>query len=234
MINIGNALIFADEAAFQGSNNGLFAFFSNTNGTGFPILDSSLTAITQALQIPVIILLIAFLVFAVYTLGKLLSEHLSRKKVPVSLIKEMIYSIYDAESAEDIKNVVNNADIQKSQKRILSELAESEHLGKKSRETLARRLIDNEEDKIAPTLGLMGTLIPMGPGLAALGTGDVTTLASAITIAFNTTVIGIGSGAIAYFASKLRRRWFGEYLANLDALMDAILDNIDKRDERLK
>ena len=115
MINIGNALIFADEAAFQGSNNGLFAFFSNTNGTGFPILDSSLTAITQALQIPVIILLIAFLVFAVYTLGKLLSEHLSRKKVPVSLIKEMIYSIYDAESAEDIKNVVNNADIQNRQ-----------------------------------------------------------------------------------------------------------------------
>ena len=212
MINIGNALIFADEAAFQGSN-GLLSMFSSTNGTGLPILDSSLTAITQALQIPVIILLIAFLVFAVYTLGKLLSEHLSRKKVPVSLIKEMIYSIYDAESAEDIKNVVNNADIQKSQKKILSELADS---------------------KIGPTLGLMGTLIPMGPGLAALGTGDVTTLASAITIAFNTTVIGIGAGAIAYFASKLRRRWFGEYLANLDALMDAILDNIDKRDERLK
>ena len=42
------------------------------------------------------------------------------------------------------------------------------------------------------------------------------------------------AGAIAYFASKLRRRWFGEYLANLDALMDAILDNIDKRDDRLK
>ena len=222
-----NALIFADEAAFQ-SSNGLLNMFSTTNGTGLPILDSSLTAITQALQIPVIILLIAFLVFAVYTLGKLLSEYFSRKKVPVSLIKEMIYDIYDAESAEDIKNVVNN----------LSELAESEHLGKKSRETLARRLIDNEEDKIAqninktdivtkigPTLGLMGTLIPMGPGLAALGTGDVTTLASAITIAFNTTVIGIGAGAIAYFASKIRRRWFGEYLANLDALMDAILDN---------
>ena len=130
---------------------------------------------------------------------------------------------------------------------IASELADSEHLGKKSRETLARRLIDNEEDKIAqnlnktdivtkigPTLGLMGTLIPMGPGLAALGTGDVTTLAGEITSAFNTTVIGIGAGAIAYFASKLRRRWFGEYLANLDALVDAILDNIDKRDERLK
>ena len=242
-----NTLIFANEAIYQGSNNGLFAFFSNTNGTGFPLLDSSLTAITQALQIPVIILLIGFLVFAVITLGKLLSEYLSRKKVPVKLIKEMIYDIYDAESAEDIKNIVNSADIQSSQKTILCELADSERLGKKSRETLARRLIDNEEDKITqnlqktdivtkigPTLGLMGTLIPMGPGLAALGTGDVNTLASAITIAFNTTVIGIGAGAAAYFASKLRRRWFGEYLANLDALMDAILDNINKRDDRLK
>ena len=59
-----NALIFADEAAFQ-SSNGLLNMFSTTNGTGLPILDSSLTAITQALQIPVIILLIAFLVFAV-------------------------------------------------------------------------------------------------------------------------------------------------------------------------
>ena len=164
MINVGNALIFADEAAFQGSN-GLLSMFSNTNGTGLPILDSSLTAITQALQIPVIILLIAFLVFAVYTLGKLLSEHLSRKKVPVSLIKDMIYAIYDAESAEDIKNVVNNADIQKSQKRILNELADSERLGKKSRETLARRLIDNEEDKITQNLQKTDIVTKVGPTL---------------------------------------------------------------------
>ena len=235
-----NALIFADEAAFQ-SSNGLLNMFSTTNGTGLPILDSSLTAITQALQIPVIILLIAFLVFAVYTLGKLLSEYFSRKKVPVSLIKEMIYDIYDAESAEDIKNVVNKADIQRSQKRILSELAESEHLGKKSRETLARRLIDNEEDKIAqninktdivtrigPTLGLMGTLIPMGPGLAALGSGDVTTLANAIIVAFDTTVVGIGSGAIAYVISKIRRRWYEEYSSNLQLFVNAVLENLNK------
>ena len=244
LMAISNVMIFANEAMYQAGNG--FSLSSGMNWTS-QFLDTSLSAITQGLQIPVIILLLIILIFAIVTLGKLLSEYFSRKKVPVNLIKEMIYDIYDAESSEDIKNIVNGADIQKSQKKVLIELAESEHLSKKSRETLARRLIDNEEDKIAqnlnktdivtkigPTLGLMGTLIPMGPGLAALGTGDVTTLASAITIAFNTTVIGIGSGAIAYFASKLRRRWFGEYLANLDALMDAILDNIDKRDERLK
>ena len=241
---IENVIVFANEAMYQ--SGGGFSISSGMNWTS-EFLNTSLSAISQGLQIPVIILLLLILIFAVYTLGKLLSEYFSRKKVPVKLIKEMIYDIYDAESSADIKNIVNNADIQKSQKTVLIELAESEHLSKKSRETLARRLIDNEEDKITqnlqktdiitkvgPTLGLMGTLIPMGPGLAALGTGDVTTLASAITVAFNTTILGIGSGAATYLASKLRRRWFGEYLANLDALMDAILDNIDRRDERLK
>ena len=245
LMAINNIIIFANEAMYQSGDNP-FSIFTTMNGTS-QFLDTSLTTITQALQIPVIILLLILLVFAVVTLGKLLSEYFSRKKVPVKLIKDMIYDIYDAESSDEIKEIVNNADIQKSQKRVLNELADSERLGKKSRETLARRLIDNEEDiitqnlqktdivtKVGPTLGLMGTLIPMGPGLAALGTGDINTLASAITVAFNTTIIGIGAGAATYFASKLRRRWFGEYLANLDALMDAILDNINKRDERLK
>ena len=171
-----NVMIFANEAMYQSGD--VFSLSSTMNWTS-QFLDTSLSAITQGLQIPVIILLLIILVFAIVTLGKLLSEYFSRKKVPVKLIKEMIYDIYDAESSEDIKNIVNGADIQKSQKRVLNELADSEHLSKKSRETLARRLIDNEEDKITqnlqktdivtkvgPTLGLMGTLIPMGPGLA--------------------------------------------------------------------
>jgi len=246
MINFENTIIFANEAIYENSSFGLFSFFSS-NGTDYinTALDSTLTIISQSLQIPVIIFLLAFLVFAVYTLGKLLSEYLSRKKVPVSLIKDMIYTIYDADSSEEIKEIVKKSNIQNSQKRVLLEIANSKHLGKKSRSTLARRLIENEEDKteknlqktdivtrIGPTLGLMGTLIPMGPGLAALGNGDVTTLATAITVAFNTTVIGIGSGAIAYVASKLRRRWYDQYLANLDALSDAILDSLNKQSSK--
>ena len=191
---ISNVMIFANEAMYQAGNG--FSLSSGMNWTS-QFLDTSLSAITQGLQIPVIILLLIILIFAIVTLGKLLSEYFSRKKVPVNLIKEMIYDIYDAESSEDIKNIVNGADIQKSQKKVLIELAESEHLSKKSRETLARRLIDNEEDKITqnlqktdivtkigPTLGLMGTLIPMGPGLAALGVGDINTLATSITVPF--------------------------------------------------
>jgi biopolymer transport protein ExbB/TolQ len=206
---------------------------------GSDILTSSLNMISQSLQIPVIIFLIIFAVFAVLTLGSLVSEYTSRKNISSDLIEKLIYSISNANSLEEIKDIIKNAKIYESQKIILIKILRSSSLTNESRQTLARKLIEFEETKFAkkiertdivtrigPTLGLMGTLIPMGPGLAALGAGDVNTLANAIIVAFDTTVVGIGAGAVAYFVSKVRRRWYEEYLSNLDALADALIDKL--------
>jgi len=206
---------------------------------GSDILTSSLNMISQSLQIPVIIFLIIFAVFAVLTLGSLVSEYTSRKSISSDLIEKLIYSISNANSLEEIKDIIKNAKIYESQKIILIKILRSSSLTNDSRQTLARKLIEFEENKFAkkiertdivtrigPTLGLMGTLIPMGPGLAALGAGDVNTLANAIIVAFDTTVVGIGAGAVAYFVSKVRRRWYEEYLSNLDALADALIDKL--------
>ena len=180
---------------------------------GSEVLTSTLNMISQSLQIPVIIFLVVFAVFAVLAIGGLISEYTSRKKITPELIEELIYSISNAASL----------------------------LTPESRHALAKKLVEFEENKFAksiertdvvtrigPTLGLMGTLIPMGPGLAALGAGDVNTLANAIIVAFDTTVVGIGAGAVAYFVSKVRRRWYEEYLSNLDALADALLDKLNQ------
>lgn len=59
-----------------------------------------------------------------------------------------------------------------------------------------------------PVLGLMGTLIPLGPGLTALGTGNIDILATALTVAFDTTVIGLFVGLVAYIIGRIRRRWY--------------------------
>ena len=210
---------------------------------GSEMLTSALNIISQSLQIPVIILLIIFVIFAVLTLGGLISEYTSRKKVSLDVLEKLVYSISNANSIEDIKEIIKTARIPDSQKIMLAKILRSNSLTKDSRESLARKIIESEENdmnkslektdivtKIGPTLGLMGTLIPMGPGLAALGSGDVNTLASAIIIAFDTTVVGIGAGAVAYFVSKIRRRWYEEYLSNVDVLTDAILDKLKQFD----
>jgi biopolymer transport protein ExbB/TolQ len=208
---------------------------------GSDLLTSALNVVSQSLQIPVIVFLLLFALYAVITVGGLISEYSSRKKVSVRLIKDLIFSISRTKEISEIEGIIKNAQIPKNQKRVLVNIARSSELKKDSREALAEKLIENEEDiiekklqttdivtKIGPTLGLMGTLIPMGPGLAALGSGDVTTLSNAIIVAFDTTVVGIGAGAVAYFVSKVRRRWYEEYLSNLDALADALLDKLNQ------
>ena len=210
-----------------------------TTVPGSEIITSVLNMISQSLQIPVIIFLVIFAVFAVITLGGLVSEYTSRKKISVDSLEKIIYSISNANSYEEILSVIKNARIYESQKVILIKVLRANTLSEDARQTLARKLIEAEENKftkkiektdiitrIGPTLGLMGTLIPMGPGLAALGAGDVNTLANAIIVAFDTTVVGVGSGAVAYFVSKVRRRWYEEYLSDLDALTDVVLDKL--------
>ena len=206
---------------------------------GSEILTSGLNMIAQSLQIPVIIFLVIFAFFAILVLGSLISEYTSRKKITPDTLEKLIYAISNANSSEELMNIIKNAKLYENQKVVLVKVLRAESLTVDSRQTLARKLIEFEETKlgktiertdivtrIGPTLGLMGTLIPMGPGLAALGAGDVNTLASAIIVAFDTTVVGIGAGAVGYFVSKIRRRWYEEDLSNLDALVDALLDKL--------
>ncbi len=209
---------------------------------GGEFLTGSLDVISQSLTIPVLVILLIIVVISIITLGGLISEYTSRRKVPVGSVRDLIYEINAAPSVDALKSVIEGAEIPKSQKKVLTEIASSSALDENSREALARKLVEYEEEKIdktlqrtdiitrvGPTLGLMGTLIPMGPGLAALGAGDVNTLAESLTLAFNTTIVGIGSGALCYVIGKIRSGWYDRYLSDLDALSDAVLDYMNKQ-----
>lgn len=86
-------------------------------------------------------------------------------------------------------------------------------------ERLARRRIDRADllARGAPMLGLMGTLIPLGPGLSALGNGELDVLATAVTVAFDTTVAGLLAGLAGFVVARLRRRWYEELLDRMEA-----------------
>lgn len=204
------------------------------------MLGSALHVISQSLLIPVIVGLLAFMVYAIVSFGGLISEYTGRIRVSTDQIEKIISDISNPGSSEKIIEVMENSDVPEGYKTIITKIASHPELGTKSREALARKLIESEEARAAkslektdivtrlgPTLGLMGTLIPMGPGLAALGSGDINALAQAIIIAFDTTVVGLAAGGIAYTISKIRRRWYEEYLSNLDALCEATLEVMD-------
>jgi biopolymer transport protein ExbB/TolQ len=83
--------------------------------------------------------------------------------------------------------------------------------------------------RIGPSLGLMGTLIPMGTGLAALGQGDMTKLSSDLVIAFTTTVVGLAIGIVAYFFYTVKRRWVEEDIKNIELVTEILTDNMPEK-----
>lgn len=74
--------------------------------------------------------------------------------------------------------------------------------------------------KFGPILGLMGTLIPMGPALAGLSTGDISSMAYNMQVAFATTVLGLFSGAVGFILLQVKQRWFTTDLVYLDFLSE--------------
>lgn len=203
------------------------------------VITGTLDVISQSLTIPVLIILLVMVVVIAIIVGMVISEYTSRKKVPIEVVNELIFNINDSNSVDELEHIIMKSELPKPQKEILIQIAFSGQLTEVSREAMARKLVENEEEKfedrlqktdiitrIGPTLGLMGTLIPMGPGLAALGSGDITTLAQSLTVAFDTTIVGIGAGTLAYVISKLRRKWYEHYISDLDALTDALLDKM--------
>ena len=76
--------------------------------------------------------------------------------------------------------------------------------------------------KMGPMLGLMGTLIPMGPALVGLSTGDIASMAYNMQVAFATTVIGLFSAAVGFVVLQSKQRWYRRDQNTLEFVADLI------------
>ena len=123
------------------------------------------------------------------------------------------------------------------QKKALLELTNHPMFSTRMLESLADDLIEEEQAhydrmlsvtnlvaKLAPMAGLLGTLIPLGPGIIALGQGDTLTLSQSMLTAFDTTIAGLIAAAICLVISTIRRRWYKKYMYDLETLVDCVVD----------
>lgn len=76
--------------------------------------------------------------------------------------------------------------------------------------------------RAAPTLGLMATLIPMGPALLSLADNDVAGLARSLAVAFGATVVGLLVGLLRGIVGSVRRQWYAADLAEFDAFAESM------------
>jgi biopolymer transport protein ExbB/TolQ len=205
----------------------------------FAVLDplrETMHTVSYSLLAPTIIILLILVAFMVVELGGLLVEIFTERRKAKTNIPELMES-FQGKEVQEITAEINDSNLFRRQKAALHELLKYSDLPAASLQALARRLLTDEElhyfkitnrtdvvARLGPMLGLMATLIPLGPGLIALGQGDTKTLADCLLTAFDATVTGLAAAAIAFAISRLRKRWYEGYLSSLEALMESLLE----------
>lgn len=80
--------------------------------------------------------------------------------------------------------------------------------------------------KVGPSLGLIGTLIPMGSSLASLASGNLETMAGQMVVAFTSTIIGLATGTLAYVVAVTRQAWVTETVREQRYLAERISEEL--------
>ncbi|MBW7902469.1 MAG: MotA/TolQ/ExbB proton channel family protein [Rhodocyclaceae bacterium] len=71
--------------------------------------------------------------------------------------------------------------------------------------------------RVAPMLGLVATMIPMGPALKGLSDGNLAQVSDNLTVAFSAVILALIAASITYWIVSVQRRWLAEELAWLMA-----------------
>lgn len=194
--------------------------------------------ISTGLLVPVIVLLILLFLRSLLLIGNFFGQYLSIRRTDALIRQEL-----DNLDADNIKKLSERlpssagSPLVKCLNRML-ECGESRaHLER----LIADYEISADKDlavsktlsKMGPMLGLMGTLIPMGPALVGLSTGDIGSMAYNMQVAFATTVVGLFSAAIGFITQQVKQRWYLQDLTNLEFVKEMLIQNRVKNEENV-
>jgi len=192
------------------------------------LLESFIYLAASSVHLPMLLLLSLLTVRLIVYSGSFTGMYLSRSRLPrpidvISSLKNQVFSDFPAPVCRFCQKLVeltkhdhhNHHELE-----VLNMLRETEHRLWKSLDHLKMAI------RLGPGLGLIGTLIPMGTGLASLSSGDFTRLSGNLVVAFTTTVVGMTLGLISYFFFTIQRRWVEEDVKNMELAAEILTRKI--------
>ena len=190
--------------------------------------------ISTGLLVPVIVLLILLFFRSLLLVGSFFGQYVSIRKTD-KVIREQMETLH-------VDNVDHLAEKLPEKSNSLVVMFMKRILAEQQNKAQVQRLLANFEiaadkdlaisktlTKLGPILGLMGTLIPMGPALVGLSTGDIASMAYNMQVAFATTVIGLVAGAIGFLTQQVKQRWYLQDMTNLECLVEVLNEKNERR-----
>ena len=184
-------------------------------------ISNTLFWISNGLLVPVIVLLLLFFVRALLLIGGFFGEFYQRTKLQQKL-NTLLETVSAANCDEMLRHLPKASGFALT--KCLNELVQHRSQPAFCERLLANYEVESEKElgksrilvKLGPMLGLMGTLIPMGPALVGLANGDISSMAYNMQVAFATTVVGMVIAAIGIITLQVKQRWLSRELNDLE------------------
>ena len=191
--------------------------------------------ISNTLLYPVVLILLGLIGWSFVSAGQFISEYTARSRDANRLKAGCRDAKAKIEKGDrnGAAAVLTGSGSNDMLKKFIKEI--SEIIGTGNFPVEAEKLLQDYELKIAdelmqarlvsrvgPMLGLMGTLIPMGPALMGLSTGNIQQLAANLVIAFSTTVLGLLAGGVAYCILLIKKKWYTQDLSDMEYIVEVL------------
>jgi biopolymer transport protein ExbB/TolQ len=186
-------------------------------------LGDALAAVASALRVPVLLAALAILLFGAFELGRFAAELWRRHRSrwwDLAAVGSAAFA--DPANAAAFAARAPSAFAEEAVLAIAATLAQGRPDGVEpalaAYELAVQRRLDRTRILVraGPAIGLMGTLIPLAPGLESLGEGHIERLAEDLRDAFAATVVGLLVGTVAFALTLYRTRIYSEDLAALE------------------
>jgi len=198
-------------------------------------LENGLFALGQVLRLPVMALLWVCVAAALFMAGTAVMDWLARRRERQGFNVERWLKTGAVLAA----GADREAQLPRTLRKMLAEIKAAHAEARLGDGGLEHILLANEERirahvtgsrvlvKVGPSLGLVGTLIPMGTALAALASGNLEAMAGQMIVAFTTTIIGIMCGTIAFVILTVRQTWVGETIRELRFVAERVASELE-------
>ena len=169
------------------------------------MIEEMMYRVSDIFLLPVLISIIVLFVYSLFATGQFVAQYLQRRNNMMRYMKQpnqtlqgfSLYSFF----------------IQQKNKGISFDELEVFALKKLELVRMTTR--------IAPMLGLIATMIPMGPALKSLADGNIQGISDNLVIAFSSVIFGLVISTITFWIASVQKRWLAVELIDCQKQLEA-------------
>lgn len=189
-------------------------------------LDDLMYQVSGFFLTPVLLLLVILFAYACFVLGSFIMQSWQRRYHSVNYTKtlENFSNRVDSDSSFNplrgyplLNLAIHNPEVNKDDLDIAA-MHELEGVRAVSR--------------LAPMLGLIATMIPMGPALKSLSDGNVQGISENLIVAFSAVVFGLVIASITFWIASFKKRWLAAELVDVNNVLEIMRTSQKKSQEK--